>query len=88
LEEETISEILVADMASESGVKASNVRRLFLGRRGTTAVASLSRISHNKQWPARSTHCSAICVLAVKERCDVVLSLVPCFVEYPTKVNL
>jgi hypothetical protein len=29
LEEEAISEILVADMALESGAKASNVRRQF-----------------------------------------------------------
>jgi len=29
LEEEAISEILVADMASESGAKASDIRRLF-----------------------------------------------------------
>jgi len=29
LEEEAISEILVADTASESGAKAGNVRRLF-----------------------------------------------------------
>jgi len=45
-------------MALESGAKASKVRRLVWGRRGTTtttaAAASLSRNSHNKQWPAKS----------------------------------
>jgi hypothetical protein len=43
-------------MASESGAKASNVRILFWGRRkrGTTAAASLSRSSHNKQWPVKT----------------------------------
>jgi len=54
LEEEAISEILVADTASESGAKASNARRLFWGRRGTITAVSLSRSSHNKQWPAKS----------------------------------
>ena len=29
LEEEAISEILVADIASESGAKAKNIRKLF-----------------------------------------------------------
>jgi hypothetical protein len=38
-------------------------------------------------------HCSAICVLAAKERaqcarCDVGLCEVPCFTECHTKVNL
>jgi len=52
-------------MASESDAKASDVRRIFLGRRRrrqtttttttTAAAASLSRSSHNKQWPAKST---------------------------------
>jgi hypothetical protein len=36
---------------------------------------------------------SAVCILAAKERaqctrCDMGLSVVPCFVEYHTKVNL
>jgi len=39
----------------EISTKASDVRRLFWGRRRTTAAASLSRSSHNKQWPAKST---------------------------------
>jgi len=95
LEEEAISEILVGDTALQSGAKGSNVMRLVWGRRGTTttAAASLSRSSHNKQWPVKSTHCSAVCVLAAKERaqcarCDVGLCVVPCFMEYHTKVNL
>jgi len=48
--------------------------------------------SHNKQCPAKSTHCSAVCVLVAKERaqcarCDVGLCMVPCFTEYHTNVN-
>jgi len=35
----------------------------------TTTAGSLSRSSHNKHWPAKSTHCSAVCVfLMAKER--------------------
>jgi len=80
-------------MSSESGVKASDVRRLFGGRRGATTEASLSRSSHNKQWAMKSTHCSAVRVIVAKERaqcarCDVGLCMVPCFVEYHTEVNL
>jgi len=41
-------------MASESGAKASDARILFWGKRGTITAASLSRSSHNKQWPAKS----------------------------------
>jgi hypothetical protein len=50
LEEEAISEILVADTASELGAEASDVRRGT-----TTTTASLSRIRHNKHWPANLT---------------------------------
>ena len=68
LEEETISEILVANTDSESGVEASDTEDYFKEEEEeeeeeevttttttttTTAAASLSRSRHNKHWPAK-----------------------------------
>ena len=50
LEDEAISEILVADTALELDAEASNVRRGT-----TTTTASLSRSRHNKHWPVNLT---------------------------------
>jgi len=98
LEDEVNSEILVADTNSESGAEASNVRRLFWGRRGTTTTtASLSRSPHNKHWPAKSTQLCCRLRSSRSQRkgtvhkCtkyDVGLCVVPCFAKYHTKVNL
>jgi len=67
-------------------------------RRTTTtkAAASLSRRCHNKYWLAKpSTQlCCHLCSSRGQRkgtqcaRCDVGPCVVPCFVEYHTKVNL
>ena len=94
-EEESISEILLADTALDSGVKASDIRSLFSGgrRRGTTAAASLSRSHHNKHWQVNPNALPSVFFLRPKKstqcaRFDMGLCVVPCFVEYHTKVNL
>jgi hypothetical protein len=94
LEEEAISEIQVADTASELGAEASDVNRLVSGirrrrRRGTT-ITTASR--HNKHWPANPTAlpCSSHSQRKGTQhtRCDMGMCVVPCFTEYHTKVNL
>ena len=72
LEEEAISEILVADTNSESGVEASDVRRLFWGGGGGKEEEEEEEeeeedITNNGQ--GNQPNCSAVCVLlAAKER--------------------
>ena len=95
LEEEAISEILVTDTDLESGAKVSDVRRLIWGRRrrGKTA-ASLSRSSHNKQWPEKSIQLLCHLFSSRSQRKGTMHQMwcgpVWCLVsrEYYTKVNL
>jgi hypothetical protein len=94
LEEEAISEILVADTDSESGAKASDVEDYFEGeeeqqQQQASEEVTITNTSQRNHQP----NCAAICVLlAAKERaqcarCDMGLCVVPCFTEYHT-VNL
>jgi hypothetical protein len=107
LQEEAISEILVANTDSESGAEASDVEDYFeeeeeeeeeeaAATTTTLTAASLSRSRHNKHWPAKSPTqlCCHPCSSCGQRKgtqctiCDVGLCVVPCFAQYPTKVNL
>jgi len=101
LKEEAINEILVADTNSESGAEASDVEDYFEEEEVAAAVVmmrrrSLSRSCHNKHWPAKSSTQLRCCLCFSRgqrkgtlykcARCDVGLCVVPCFIEYHTKI--
>jgi len=68
LEEEAISEIMIADTALELGAEASDVRG---GTTTTTTAASLSRSRHNKNWPVNLTVLLSVFFLRPKKGCTV-----------------
>jgi hypothetical protein len=80
----------------EEGRGRRRGRRRGGGGITAAAAASISRSRHNKNWPEKSSNqlCCHLCSSCRKgavykcTRCDVGLCMVPCIVEYHTKVNL
>ena len=93
LEEEAISEILVADTTLELGAEASDVEDQFEEEKDkqqqqASAEVTITNIGqwtqlrcllYSSRGQRKGTQCA---------RCDVGLYVVPCFAEYHTKVNL
>jgi len=89
--------LLVRNLIEEAG-KSQDRPTPSLSGRPSTAAANVVRLEsrHNQHWPAKSTQvrcrvcssCGQRKTMVYKcTKCDVGLCVVPCFVDYHTKVN-
>ena len=91
--------LLVRNLIEEAGKNQDCLTRKLVGRPSvaTTDVVRLESC-HNQHWPAKLSTKLCCCVCSSRghrkgttykfARCDVGLCVVPCFVEYHTRVNL
>jgi len=90
--------LLVRNLIEEAGKSQDRPTPSLVGR-PSVAAANIVRLEscHNQHWPAKSTqflcrlcssHSQRKTTVYKCAKCDVGLCMVPCFVDYHTKVNM
>ena len=90
--------LLVRNLIEEAGKGQNHPTPRLVGRPSVAATNVRLESCHNQHWPAKSSTqlCCHLCSSRSQRngteymcaRCDVGLYVVPCFMEYHTKINL